>query len=289
MMKKTKQKGGKMRMKFIQERRLFLAAITALQLVLLFSCHSGAQEPRILNLGSFQPIQPIQAEVVFPGTIFHQRDSLVVKQKEMMGSDHRTFPANRIQLLVGKETYPLTFSPEDRRLPVMKGEELQIRMQILLRPSDPPGQYKGAVVLGEQSIIFALEIDAWVQLMVEFPEHPIHLSDWRSKQVQSEFPLQMKVASNSPWILEGMIEEETIIDGALKLSFLQNQNDDYQVHFPQGTTLQDTPRLLLSGNPTTVDDDYWTVIYLGFTICDFTKFPAGILSSSLSFQVSPVE
>jgi hypothetical protein len=218
--------------------------------------------------------------------------------------NHDKIPRERMTLLWSNKTIPLD---EPQVFIDFKGlsqtAPVNLKLNLELRPIDRPGCYTGEILLrywklnpespdrkqwlseSPVSIPVKVSIEAWVNLQSDIPLLKLESIIFHgNRDLQSSEPLNLKVASNTDWII--YLDLYGTAEGNLPLAIKTSggQARGYRGIEQMGIGLFQSRKPVAAGAPTVNEMQYWCKVPVNISVNDFAKCPAGIYKFKLHFS-----
>ena len=262
-------------------------------------CAVAINYPIAVNFGKIQPEQTTAANRILPFSLnTAQADGVLVETAGLTGANSRQIlPSNRMKLSVGDQSYPLTNSS----LKIVFGEHhktkntLNFTLTMELLPSDLPDKYSGLLIIrpwldtpqGRKwnntiTAQLTVEVQPWIKLLCEPTVITLETTRYSSRSIQNEQPLQIRIASNTNWVLYCRLKSS---QGELIPFITVSSPASAGVQtFNRLTGFSNNRKNLAAGRMTTTNGKYWCDLLLTLEIKNVINYPTGKYQIPLQFS-----
>ena len=273
--------------------------------VLAGDIHPVAAESNLkLDFGEITPFDVTIVERTLPVAVVKEKINKIIVEFDPALSDPSglTIPMRRLKMAVNDQLYALKdyASPIDLTAVSPDSGLYHFMFSLELTPADLPGLYEGKVLIKYQTgavwnsinACLSVEIEPWVRIEANQKQINLDQISADNTKLQNAIPFNIKVASNSSWILymEKVQSEETGREIPLAVKVIPRKMESHSAQGIQNLALSETilskeKMALGAGNATVINGLYWAEIDLALFLRDFINCPAGNQILLLQFTV----
>ncbi len=266
----------------------------------IFSQVSISAPGKELNFGQVKADEVQTRKIVinyYPEFDDPEKLEIWLEGKLISQGNNQQLAANRVRVYIADEALTLEEYPSNL-INIETKNQIQIVLEITLRPEDLPGEYKGLVFIRETSqkgeisaprkIPLRVKVGAWLDVEMDF-SGPLRLRHpfTSENQVLTEVPGKIKISGNVPWELKCYLEEKFLFDTSLSIKILAHQENLFERIYSDWINLGEDPATMAKGNAPVLLPDNFIEIEFSLSIEDFTQVRGGVHHFPLAIIVRP--